>query len=500
MSSTFTAIQFNGGMNNWLHPALLNSNYAAKLINAEVDNGKLNPVRQIYRQTVGNPLDYGHYGTRDRSCVKWYDRYYWSNNTALTPPFYGGNEENYLGIPYPEYSGDNPNVSIGTAAPEEGEAGLTGNYKYCVCFVNKNGWEGAPGSLDEYETPITLSGVWGTISVSWADQRISYAKVYRTADHGADFYCVGEIHENGGSITDKTDDTTLTVLNPLESEDNYPPPDNGKFLCESGGVFVLAVGSLLYFSVQGNPHAWPTLQFLSFDDTITGIVPEFQGILVFTKNNAFRVVGIDSADTVTKTFLPGNHGCSNFRSIACINNAPIWLSNDGICLWDGNSISIPSYQVLKTDFLQVKYAVSANDKFYLFLVDGAIVFDRKNGDIFYKLDFSCDYAWYDGDNDILYLQINNWVYQYGKGRNLTFEYLSPQIGGTELTYKIFQEILISAEGEFQISAFTDDVEIFNRKLSPGRQRIKIPFTGTGRYFQIQIKSNAAVNEIGIIYE
>lgn len=500
MAGSFTAIQFSGGMNDWIHPSLLNTNVAAKLINAEVDNGKLKPIRQIYPQKISDPVEYGHYGNRDRSVVKWYDRYYWSNNAALAEPFYGGNVENYLGIPYPAYSGENPNVSISTEMPQNEEAGLSGIYKYCVCFVNENGWEGAPGSLDEYEKIISLSSQWASITVTWNNEKVSYAKIYRTGDHGADFYCIGEIRQSGDSIIDKTDDTTLTMLNPLSTEDCYPPPEKGKFLCESGGVFFLAVGSLLYFSVQGNPHAWPTLQFLSFDDTITGIVPEFQGILVFTKNNAFRVVGADSPDTVTKTFLPGNHGCINFRSIACVNNAPVWLSNDGICLWDGNTISIPSYQVLKTDFLQVKYAVSANDRYYLFLVGETIIFDRKNGDIFYRLNFSCDYAWYDPDNDTLYLQINNAVYQYGGGKNLTFEYLSPQIGGTELSYKVFHEILVSAKGDFQISAFVDDLEILNQNLPQGRQRIKMPFSATGRFCQIQIKSNAEINEIALFYQ
>ena len=47
MAGSFTAIQFSGGMNDWIHPSLLNTNVAAKLINAEVDNGKLKPIRQI---------------------------------------------------------------------------------------------------------------------------------------------------------------------------------------------------------------------------------------------------------------------------------------------------------------------------------------------------------------------------------------------------------------------------------------------------------------------
>ena len=489
-------------MNDWLHPSLLETNTAASLVNADESSGKIVPIKRPIRMTISDPVQYGHYGTRDRSLVKWYNRFYWSNNTALTSPYYGGNEENYLGIPFPAYSGSSANVAIEESTPESGEPGLDGSYKYCVCFVNPNGWEGAPGSLSEYETAISISGKWAKITVTWdsEDARISYAKVYRTGDKGADFYCVGEIHTSGGNLVDKTDDTILTMLNPLVSTYNYPPPDGGKYLCEYGGVFFLAVDSLLYFSIQGNPHAWPQVQYLSFDDTITGIVPEFQGVLVFTKNKVFRVVGADSPDTVTKTYIPGNHGCINFRSISVLSNAPVWLSNDGICLWDGNSITIPSYQVLNTNYLGVKYAVSANDKYYLFHTSGGIIFDRKNGDIFYKIDFSCDYAWYDGDNDCLYILIGDALFQYGRGNNLTFRYVSGNIGGDEITQKIFEELLISCDGESDISIHIEDVEKFSIRVPAGRNRVKLPFSAVGRYLSLHIRSSEKLNEIGITYE
>ena len=486
-------------MNDWIHPSLLDSGTAVKLVNAEISSGKLVPEKGYVRQNITSPEELGHYGTRDRSIVKWNDRTYWSNNTATLAPFYGGNIENYLGIPYPTYSGTNPNVEI--LKETTGSDHLSGTYKYCVCFVNVNGWEGAPGSLEEYEIEVVRAATEEvSVKVCWTDTRISYAKVYRTGDHGADFYCIGEIRTSGGTIQDDTDDDTLAMLNPLNTEYNYPPPDGGKFLCEYGGVFFLAKGSLLYFSVQGNPHAWPTTQFISVDDPITGIVPEFQGVLVFTRNNAYRVTGADNAETITKNFLPGNHGCVNFRSIACVNNAPLWLSNDGLCMWDGNSISVLSHRVIKTDPL-VRYAVSANDKYYLFYQNSALIFDRQNGDIFRKLGYGCDYAWYDDTNDILYLQIGASFYRFGKGAPLTMEYESPHIGETELGYKKFLEVFISSSGECELSVQTDGEQIVKSlNISGGRSRVKLPFEAVGRWLQLNIKSKNEIKEISVIYE
>ncbi len=497
---SYAAVKFDGGMNDWLHPSLLADNVAGLLVNAEVDDGKISPLRRPEAMTVHDPESYGHFGTRDRSVIKWYDRFYWSDNTATAPPWYGGNVENYLGIPYPVYFGPEADVEIASIAPDEGEAGLEGRYRYCVCFVNPNGWEGAPGSLEEYEIAGTLAGQWAEIIVTWDDTRIDYAKIYRTGNLGADFYCVGEIRASGGALVDKTDDATLTMLNPLTSADNYPPPERGRYLCESGGVFFLAEGSRLWFSAQGNPHAWPPLNFIAVDDTITGMVPEFQGILVCTRNHAFRVVGAESPETVTKMYLPGNHGCSNFRSIASINNSPVWLSNDGICLWNGESVAVPSYRVIHTEFLQVKYAVSAHDKYYLFLVDGAIVFDRRNGDIFYRADFTCDYAWYDGDFDALYMLIDGRLYQYGRGHNLNFTYRSGHIGASELTVKIFEEAVVSCDGKAVLTVTLDDRELFTVELAPGRRRVKFPRSAVGRYVTLKLKSNAALKEFAVIYQ
>ena len=497
---SITINDFSGGMNDWLHPGLLPNNTAAELVNAEISSGKIVPVRRPAKLKISDPEEYGHYGNRDRSVVKWYDRYYWSNNTAFTPPYYGGNEENYLGIPYPAYSGENANVEITPVAAGEGETGLTGNYKYCVCFVNINGWEGAPGSLEEYEVNLELDNQFAEIKVSWDNPIVEYAKVYRTIHNGAEFYCVGEIRSSGGSLIDKNSDTVATMLNPLTSIDNYPPPDGGKFLCEYSGVFFLACGSLLYFSIQGNPHGWPTLNFISFDDTITGIVPEFQGVLVFTRNNVFRVIGADDPATVTKNYIPGNHGCVNFRTIAVLNNAPLWLSNDGICLWDGSNVTIPSYRVLKTDLLPVKYAVAANDKYYLFLTAGGIVFDRKNGDVFYKINFSCDYAWYDGNIDVVYLQIGNELFQYGTGNELTFSYVSPNIGGNELATKIYHELLVRSAGSGTATIYVDGEVQANCSIINGTSRIKLPFSAIGSALSVKITGAGGLIEIGVIYE
>nr|DAH45633.1 MAG TPA: stabilization protein [Caudoviricetes sp.] len=491
---------FSGGMNDWIDPTLLPEGVSVQLRNADISTGKIRTIRKPLLLEGKNAEDFGHYGNRDRSVVKWYDRYYWSENAALKAPYYGGNPENYLGIPYPLYSGDCANVKVssadvsaGSVAGTEEAAGLTGDYKYCVCFCNVNGWEGAPGSLEEYEVAITFAGQAGKVQVSWDESRVSRAKVYRTIDHGAEFYCVGEIKESGGELIDVMPDTEAQMQERLSSERNYPPPDGGKYLCEYSGVFFLAVDSLLYFSIQGNPHAWPVEQFLQFDDTITGIAPEFSGVLVFTRNNTYRVTGAEDVSTVVKSFIPGNHGCVTNRSIAYLSNSPVWLSNDGLCMWDGSNVLVPSYRRIRTKDIGVLYAVSADDCYYLFQPEGCLVFDRRNGDVFYKLDVICDYAWYDGETDILYLQRGGVLYQYGTGEELPYLYESPLLGSGKMS--VFREVTADVAGRSVVSVYIDGQNVASVSVGPGVSRIRLPFRSVGRWCKIVVSGRGGLSAL-----
>jgi hypothetical protein len=495
MANFYTAA-FTAGMNEIIYPGLLDEKSAAYLSNVKLRDGKISALRAPLALPQTSPEQFGHYGTKNRSAVKFYGRAYWSINDAKEAPYYGGNIEP-LGVPYPTIQ-----PTLSKITPVQGdEKGLTGTYKYCMTFVNANGWESAPGSLTNYEQVIELDNSFVNVTAPPFPEGIAYAKVYRTANMGAEFFCVGEISTSEGSFLDKTDDYVLAGLEPISSLDNYPPPDKGKYLTESGGVFYLAVGTFLYFSAVGNPHAWPTLNFVDCGDIITGIAPEFQGVLVFTANATYRIVGTYDVSTVTKTSVPGNQGCVNYHTIAHVSNAPCWLSNDGICLWNGESLAIISDRVMNTERLQVHCAVSGNDKYILFLESGAIVYDRKDGGVFYKLTFTCDYAWYDGDADKIFLQRGDRIYEYGAGETLRYTYRSPYIGGGESGYKRFTEVIVIADGETTVSAYCDDkkrCEVIC-KGNDARHRIKLPFATSGQRLQVEINGDGKLKELFVYY-
>ena len=486
----FTCNVFRG-MNEAIYPTLTPEGTAYLIQDGATDDGKLTALRLPKITQYTDPTRYGHYGNANRSVVKWYGRYYWSDNVNGG---YGGNVES-LGIPYPEETDDGayPLSIIKTSGT------LTGKYKYCITFVNPNGWESAPGSDACYETDtITLENHFALLTLPTFPEGISYAKIWRTTADGATFYCVGESTTSGGTFTDEMTDTRALQQEELAEDmyGNLPPREGGKYLCEQSGVFYLAVGSSLYVSHLNNPHAWPTTNFISFTDTITGILPEFEGVLVFTLNATYRVVGATDIDNVSSVKIPTDQGCINWRSMAVLSNMPIWLGEQGICTWDGQSISCVSNNIMNLKNAKMNWGETYKSAYYLFMPNGTVIYDLSNGGTFTRLSFTADYAWYNGTNNNFYLIKNNYICVYAQGDSGYYYYVSPYLTQSEMAYQVYSEIIINATGIVWLSVYVDDKEILLNKKLEGteRKRIKLPVGTIGRRCQIAIRGNAKLTE------
>jgi len=541
---------FTGGMNDYVHPSLLEPNTAVRLENAKLDDGKLVSFKRSSLWDVEEKTseDFGVFSSGNRSAVKWYDRHYWSYNGGTQAPYYGTDTSNFggpgvpwdkethgnaLGIPHCVYdeneaTGQNPPpVPTFEIGETDDSDGLLGVYKYCVTLVDWNGFESAPGSLTSYFKELEVGSTETqndetvehrrkvSISLTAEDLpvNIRYAKVYRTIDHGADFYFVGVLYDqkegdrnpdglddNNFTLEDDTSDSILTMRNPLTTTDYDLPPDKGKYLCESGGVFFLAVGSRLYYSVQDNPHAWPTLNYIGFDDTITGIAPEFSGVLVFTRMTTWRVTGAESQATISRTLVPGHQGCIKYTSIASVSNAPVWVSHDGICLWNGESVQVVNYRRLKLDNPQIINACSTGDKYYLFLENGVVVYDQRNGGVFYWLSVHVDYAWVNELDGIIYYQSGKHVYVLeGSSLPLGWRYVSPYIGGTEMLQRVYRQIIVACDSDTTLTVYLEDKKKLAVSLPAGRQRVKLPLNFVGRWLQIELFGTGRLSEVSAIY-
>lgn len=481
------------GMNEVLSPDLLDekTGISSLLENADVTTGKLCGARGDEELPSGDMTFYGHYGNRNRSVVSWYGRTYWSDNYTGGC---GGHEEP-LGVPFPAALPE-----LTAMKTDDGESGLTGDYEYCICFVNMNGWESAPGEEGKYYSKISLNGKWCAVRAPEFPDGIRYAKVYRTADHGAEFHYVGDIETSGGSLTDKTDDITLAMLDPLESLNNYPPPEKGKFLTEAGGVFYLAQRDRLYFSNVSDPHSWPRLNFLSFDTDITGILPEFQGVLVFTDNEAYRVVGADNPETIAKSQIPGHAGCPNWRTIGSIANMPVWVSNTGLQAWNGQTVKTLNWQVAKVQDVPVLCGIGTDEEYYLSVGDGVLIYDLRTGGTFRRLsaEYKFEYGWYDSDMNNVYVQRGGKLYCMNRGPRIPWHYRSALIGTPLMTQDYMELRLTSTEG-CRVRFLVNGAERGAVNLHRGKQKVKLPFRINGAGMQLDITGTGQLTAYALSY-
>ena len=403
---------FAKGLNNFLDPANIGTEYAYNLLDVSLDKGILKSTKGNRLTTFTDELELNHFGKANRSVAKQFGRHYWSINDAINAPYYGGDvmplgiqpPDSLLTLQASEFEGEEDDE-------EKKKYPFLGTYSYCYTYVI-NGYESAPAKLSaDYYTSITVKQANISYYFGELPENIQQVKVYRTIANGAEFYSLAIYDRevaNGASFLDNLPDVDLLFGEPMECLYYLPPPDKGKFLIENQGTFFLAVDDKLYFSEIFNCHAWNPSNWISFEDDITGIINEFQGLLVFTRNRVYKVVGNDMS-TIEKVEIPTHQGCVNNRTCATLSNAPIWLSNDGLCMWDGQSVKLISYGICKIDNQPI-FALSANDCYYLFGKQNVIVFDTRMGGVFYRLSAKAEYGWYDADLDKVFYRYNNDIY------------------------------------------------------------------------------------------
>lgn len=486
---------FAGGMNNLVSPRLLPENTAQLILNGDVSTGSLKSIKGVEFTGQTNPVNLGHYGAGNRSVVSWYKRTYWSVNDAEVSPYYGGDTVT-LGIIPPTQA---PVISA------NGVTGLTGTFKYCWTYLNADGFESAPHADEDWYSTITLATQAGSYTLPTEfPENVDKIRIYRTVDEGNTFYYINE-HDSedaGSSFNDTGLDLDILMRETMNTLSLLPPPDGGKYLIERDGVFWLAVGDRLYFSEVANPHAWNPINWIGMGDTVTCIGQEFTGIMVFTNNTPFRVTGTD-ADTVMKMEIPSNQGCPNYRTFAMLSNAPVWQSNDGVCLWDGSAIKPVNFGKYNIDFTS-SHAVSGNDAYYLFHDSGCLCFDRRSGDIFKELDITSDYAWYDANADSIYLLTDadgsDKIYEMGTGNNLTVTYQSPQISGSGMTQKQFRRIFVNSDCSVAVTFKLDGVSKGSFTIAgQGRRMEYLPSSGYGRYAELELSFAGTLNEYVVEY-
>lgn len=282
-----------------------------------------------------------------------------------------------------------------------------------------------------------------------------------------------------------------------------------------GGAADNKAGSFLFVSDYNNPRNWEEESYVQFDEEITGIHSYPGELIVWTKNGTYRVFG-SRPNEMRKVKLATTEGllANEERSIALVGNYLVWVSQSGICFYDGAKVTNltrgrfnPSD--LTTNLLGRGTSIHAsqiNDRYYVingtneqgFMVDFSLEgfpitkVDLTEGDATTPTNSSGDVLppvlVYKANENKLYSRRG--VVEGNTGNNLAFDYTTRAFdGGSFGSLKLVKSVTINGEGSGSVQVYLDNASVFTVPLtvtitsgqSTEPKRIFLPASRTNAY-------------------
>lgn len=226
---------------------------------------------------------------------------------------------------------------------------------YVYTFVTSWGEESAPSPA----TAVTTIEGNQTVQLTGLNTRagtnndVTKKRIYRisSGSMGAEYQYLAEINE---ADTTYDDDNGANALNTVTTEvlaTEYweCPPDDLKYLTQAhAGMLVGASGKELCISEPYIPYAWDSRQRLTFDSNITGIGVWKETILVITEKFPYIVYG-SSPESLYSKKINISQPCVAHKGIVPFPGGILYPSPDGLCLFDGNIVSVLSKGWIKKE-------------------------------------------------------------------------------------------------------------------------------------------------------
>jgi hypothetical protein len=197
----------------------------------------------------------------------------------------------------------------------------------------------------------------GSDANSLLDDTFATVKCYDVLYDIADSSISGDTHNTVQGTSDFLDLFASSLLSDGlgNSSTVGNAPDYCKFLKESNNFFFAVgtnltdaslyggtnkKGSFLFISEYNDPTTWHSTGYLQFDSEITGLHTYPGELIVWTSNGTYRVTG-SRYDQMRKTKLATTEGMPDgqHRTATLVNNYLVWLSQSGICIYDGRGVT-----------------------------------------------------------------------------------------------------------------------------------------------------------------
>lgn len=392
-----------------------------------------------------------------------------------------------------------------TTTPYEQGLG-TRNYVYTY-YSSATSTESAPSPLSN-DLIVDINNVVITGFVAPTDTTVDTINIYRIGGTLTDLYKVASVTKTTTTYTDTKTDLQVLDGTILTTQGFIKPPVGIKFLTEYNGALFGTIDSTLYFSNSGLVDQWTVDNYIVFPEHITGLGVTQNGLLIFSRNKTWILVG-DSLANYSKYLLNGSQGCVSHSTIAYVDNNLLWYSLDGICVSQGSAIELLSYVKLGKLVINPIIARVYENQYFLFHETGTIVVDFRGGAVkFLELSLIVRGAYYNSTFDKLYIlkPSNIGMFEYNSGADLTFTYKTGWLAENGITnYKTYKNIYIKCVGSVNLDLILDGVVIKTYTLVDGNNDIRYPqehskgyytellFYGTGKIIEVNFLTEGRQN-------
>lgn len=389
---------------------------------------------------------------------------------------------------------------------------LYGNdYRWCYTYYNANdGTESAPspytepttiGELVETSDSTYWRNSYATLSdiIASADPQVTHIRIYRLGQGISDFRLVMEVENKNISVVDNVSsydlgDACATI--------GYTVPPIVSYLTTAYGMLFGCKDNILYYSDEGIPTNWDPLNYIVFDDTITGIGPTSAGLLVFTKYRTYIISG-NSAANFYKQLLYDSIGCISGKSIVTSGSECAWQGQNGIYLFSNGITNLTLGKIgSKLDTIT---SACISDGSYFGIMQDKIIY------INFLLNYAVGYLTLAGVDNIINAENKPTFILNGEtctfdGAPMKLEWQSTWLQTGLTLYKNYKSVYIYAEGKMDYEVYIGSTLVASGKLLDGTttevkvsqaQRtgyyMSFKFIGTGKVYEIQYQSEDRQN-------
>lgn len=332
---------------------------------------------------------------------------------------------------------------------------------------------------------IITSVTVGTPKLEPVDPQVTERRVYRLS--AGEFRKVATVNDVNitASISDGFRDSQLGYI--LVSEDNALPLNLTGLCGPYNNMLVGWKDDKVYFSLPGQPDAWPVDGYVALDNPVSCCVIWGGRVVAITSSGAYTITGT-SPDNMRVSRAMGDHGTYWPRSVQPTRRGVVFLAPTGVAMTDGQSVALVSDDRLAASSFTTPttvFAAAVNDKYYLYSTGGgmSIVGDlRGQVPAWISLPSGADVAFVDRDNNKLYtasgMALQDLHPTNVENSAISVEITPPQVGRLPLYYLLRLDVRGTGHLGYQVgSSVYSAVGFFNSSMRKSYRTRLAPVRG-----------------------